>query len=63
MWKCKECGAEVIEDYQPAMDEWGNFLDDYIFAGYICTCCTNYGYEIEEIAEWVEDEECNNESN
>lgn len=51
MWKCKECGAEITERYEPAMDEWGNFLDDCIFSGYICTCCTNYGYELEEIAE------------
>lgn len=57
MWKCKECGAEVIEDYQTAVDEWGNFLNDCMFAGYICTHCNNYSYNAEEIAEWVEDEE------
>lgn len=43
MWICKECGNGYFEDCSP----------------YYATClyCNNNGSSIDEIADWVEDEE------
>lgn len=56
MWKCKECKTEIIEDWRPYIDEWGNFIGEG-FAGYVCPNCLNFADTKEEIADWEEENE------
>ena len=44
MWVCNRCGESYFEDCSPY----------YV----ICLACNNSGNEMEDIAEWEEEEQC-----
>ena len=68
MWVCKECGEknnfseEIIGGTQRIeINKYGeieDYWDLYLKTGYIiCNNCSNEGNFIDEIADWIEDEE------
>lgn len=64
MWKCKECGGtefegEFHQKIRVDIDEEGNIIPSEKLEAEIleCTYCGLDGDFIEEIADWIEEEE------
>lgn len=63
-WVCKKCGRTDFIAYLDGHISAGTILRDKNFVvsqenviGFECYNCNDYSSEIEEIAEWVEDED------
>lgn len=58
MWKCKNCGGEIIEkriiEYALSKNKkHKKIYSDNFF--YQCDECDNHGNDVEDIAEWEEE--------
>lgn len=65
-WKCKKCGSkdnitviETINYHNCKLDKYEeviNCIDETTDRGYWCENCNNESRELEELAEWEEEE-------
>lgn len=68
MWKCKKCGNDTF--YQPtrsrfiiySADKYGNITDcdesgSVDYGKFHCENCARTGWQLSEVAKWVEEEE------